>query len=445
MAGKSFQGSWMQEIVYVLRGILALMIILAMTYWFDHMSGRTLQQNGLFTLGFLVLAGTAGGRLAALFGLPQLTGYLVAGLIVGPSGVEILREEEVQQLGLLNSLALALIALQAGCSLTKAMLEKSFKSLAWASLSHMLIITFGMMLLFAIAFPYLGLPDLAWPGILALGLLWGTISVSKSPAAVVAVIGETKSKGPLSEHAIGLVVTTSILVLVFFSLSLMLAQSMVTPGGTFSSQEFFELIKALGSSVAAGTTFGLIMVTYFKLIDRERILFLLLVGYGITAFCRFFGFDTMLVFVVAGFIVVNLSHQGDKVRQSIDSVSSVVMIVFFATAGAALHLHDLIEIWPMVVVFVLGRILFTWLAQRAGSYIAKDSDQIKKFGTTPFVAQAGLTIGLAILMTEKLPEVGIKLATLTITVGAVNEIIGPVIFKWGLQKAKEIPSPSEET
>jgi Kef-type K+ transport system membrane component KefB len=115
------------------------------------------------------------------------------------------------------------------------------------------------------------------------------------------------------------------------------------------------------------------------------------------------------------------------------------MIVFFATAGAKLDLQALRELWPIALAFFVARALVTVVSCRLGHRLADDPPVVRRLGFTPFVSQAGVTIGLATIVADALPGVGKALATLAIAVVGLNELAGPVIFTWGLKKAGEIP------
>lgn len=424
---------------HLLRAVIAVVLVSLTIREFGYSQAQDSGGRGLFALGFLLLAGTAGGRLAALLKLPRLTGYLLAGLLCGPSVFGVLGPSEVTQLSLINGLALALIALQAGSEFTHQMLQKNFKSIVYGSFAHLFIIGLGMTLVFTLAAPYLDFTEnLNLAAQVAVGAVFAVIAVSKSPAVVVAILGESKAKGPLSDHSLGIVVLLDVLVLAVFSLVLMVAGSMVGTGQEFSWAQLEHLAGELVASVAAGTTFGLVITFYFWAVGREKLLFLLVTAYGITAFCRFFSYDTLLVFVVAGYVVTNFSRQGSKMTHTIESISSVVMIVFFATAGASLHLDELRGLWAIVLGLFFVRALLTWLAAQAGHRLARDPEPVRKYGYTPFISQAGLSIGLAVIVSEQLPGVGTALATLAISVVALNELFGPVIFRWGLQRAGEV-------
>jgi Kef-type K+ transport system membrane component KefB len=418
------------------RGVLALgllgawLIVMRRQGWVEESGG------GIFSLGFLLVAGTVGGSVAAIFKLPRLTGYLAVGVISGPYVLELFTVNDVKSLTLINGLALALIALQAGAELTIPMLKRSLRSLSWASLTHSVFITGGMTLLFAGCALFLDFTQgLSWAAIFAVGGVWGAMAVSKAPADTLAILGETGARGPLPEHALGVVVVLDVVVLVLFAIALMVAKSALIPGEELSVAVLEHLGVELIASVAAGTTFGLVIAFYFWAIGRERLLFTVAAAYGITAFCAYFQYDTLLVFVVAGFVVMNLTREGHTLVETTESVGSAVMVVFFATAGAQLDVGAMAVYGPIALVLAGGRIFLTFVACRAGHRLAEDPEVVRKYAWTSFISQAGVTIGLGTIAANALGDVGAGISTLIIAVIGVNEVIGPVAFKVALGKA----------
>ncbi len=434
MSGHSEDVTW--KIVF--KSLLAVALVLFSYLLMDQFFGFPMERNSLFGLGFLVLGGIAMGRLCQRVGLPSLTGYLAAGVLSGSSVLSIVGDQQVEQLRLVNSLALALIALHAGSEFTIQMLKNNFKSLFYATWSHILIIGPGItitMVLMRDFFPEFKSLDLS--AVIVLSAIFATIAISKSPAAVVAILGETKIKNKLSEHALGIVVVLDVLVLVLFSIVVTLATSVLNPDHEFSFSILSPLLGEIIASVAAGTFFGLFIILYLWLIQREPMLFIVVISYGVTALCSYLHYDTLLVFVVAGFVVTNFSGQSKKLILTIESLSSVIMILFFATAGASLHLKEIMAIWPIVVSLFLMRVFLTWGSEKVAHQLADSPVALKKYGFTPFISQAGLSIGLAVIVYDKIPEVGPQIATLAIAVVTLNEIFGPIIFKWGLTQVEK--------
>lgn len=446
MSGSSNQNESLSDrLVTVGRGTLAIGMVIGALTWTEGEGWTTRPGGGLFALGFLLLAGTFAGRVVALLGFPRLTGYLAVGVLSGPHGLGVLSTADVDDLALINALALALIALQAGAELTTSMLKRSFRSLMWASAGHILFIFTGMTLVFAglLRFTDFG-ADLPLGAALAVGTVWGAMAVSKAATDALAILSETRAKGPVSEYALGVVIVIDVFVLVLFAIGLTTAKTALTPDAAFSLVELEELGVELFASVAAGTTFGLLIAFYFWAVGREKLLFTVVVAYGVTAFCSYFHYDTLLVFVVAGFVVSNLTREGHHLVDTTESISVAVMVVFFATAGAQLDLGALRIYGPIALALALARIAFTYLASQFGHKMAGDTDVVRRYGWTAFVSQAGVTLGLASIAKSALPdEVGTGIVTLLIAVIGINELLGPVLFKVGLMKAGEVGAASQ--
>jgi Kef-type K+ transport system membrane component KefB len=397
----------------------------------------------VFSLGFLVIVGAVAGQVAVFARLPKLTGFLLAGICVGPQGFGLLSPSDVKALSLINALALALIALQAGAELTVIMLKRTWRSVLSSSLAQSLIV----IPLTAIAFyavsgfiPFLDGMDST--SVIAVALIWGTISLTRSPAVTLAILGETKAKGPVAEHSLGVVVCLDVLVLPLFAAAMAIARVQIS-GQAFDLSIFTHLGFELFASICAGTTFGLVIAALLRVITRERVFMVIVVGYAVTALSTFLRYDTLLVFVVAGFIVMNLTRFGHDLVHTSEQTSAGVMIVFFATAGAKLDLNALQQLWPIALAFFAVRTIATIISCRAGHALAKDPPVVKQLAWTAFISQAGVTIGLATIIADALPGIGKSLATLVIAVVGLNELVGPVVFTWGLKKAKEIPGQSE--
>jgi Kef-type K+ transport system membrane component KefB len=236
-----------------------------------------------------------------------------------------------------------------------------------------------------------------------------------------------------------MVVLLDIAVLALFSFFLATAEPAVTGIGSLSFQVIVGLFEEIFLSLAAGTFFGFLIIIYLKLIQKERLLFLVVMCFGVSELCLYLHYDTMLVFVIAGLVVTQFSTESEKLITTIEDLSSVIMIIFFATAGASLQLGQLHSLWKLTLLVFLLRALFTYLSERVTHHREPRENVLRRFGSTPFISQAGLTIGLAALLQARLPGVGSQLATLTIALITLNQIVGPVLFKWGLIKAGEIP------
>ena len=422
----------------VMKAFIAVILVLVPLRFGEAFIGMSFNENALLGLGFLLLSGIAMGRLARLLGLPSLTGYLIAGVLSGPWVLAVVKTEQVGELKLINSLALALIALQAGSEFTLSMLQKSFKSLMHSCWIQTLLLVGGVALAF-VAYVTLFSPDLPNAElaiIVPVALVFGVIALSKSPAVVIAELSESGIKNRLGDHAIGMVVVLDVIVLILFAVALSWARAAVDPFIEFSFAQLSALMSEIAASIAAGTSFGLVMVVYLRWVDRQRLLFILAISYGLTALCEYLHYETLLVFVTAGFVVTNFSKQTEKLLETIHQLSSVVMIIFFATMGVSLKVGQIADVWVFVTGLFVIRGALTWVSEWLSAKVAESGPILGQFGWTPFISQAGLSIGLAAIVQDRLPEWGPFVATVAVALITLNEVFGPLFFKWGLQKAE---------
>jgi Kef-type K+ transport system membrane component KefB len=156
-------------------------------------------------------------------------------------------------------------------------------------------------------------------------------------------------------------------------------------------------------------------------------------------------FEPLLTFLTAGFLVQNLTDQGEKLLHAIEKTGSVVYVVFFATAGAHLDIPLLRSLWPVALTLAASRALATVLAARLASRLAGDPPVLRTWGWSSLVSQAGLTLGLSVIIEREFPSFGKDFRSLAIATVALNEVAGPVLFKLALDRAGEASKAEEPT
>ena len=406
-------------------------------------------EGGTWTIaavGFLLIAGTLLSDLVALIGMPHLTGYLLAGIVAGPHVLKLIDHHSVTRLSSVNALALALIALEGGAELKLEFLKKGLRGLAWSTLLQTFVVFAVMTGVFFLARPLLpfaqGLTSLALFGA---AILWGVMSITRSPSATLGILSQTRASGPLARFTLTFVMTSDLVVVIVLATALTLARPLVEPGATFSLHAFQTLGREILGSVALGTTLGLVLVTYLRLIGKQLVLVFLALGFGMTEMLHYLSFDPLLTFMVAGFLVQNLSKQGEKFLHALHQTGGVVYVVFFATAGAHLDVPLLRQLWPVALVLAGARALTTYGVGRLSSRLAGDDPMVKKWGWSGLVSQAGLALGLAAVVSREFPSFGDGFRALAVATIALNEMLGPILFKIALDRAGETsraPAPS---
>jgi Kef-type K+ transport system membrane component KefB len=238
------------------------------------------------------------------------------------------------------------------------------------------------------------------------------------------------------------VMTSDVVVLVLVAAGLMTARGLLEPGASLSLEAFRELGHEILGSVAIGTTLGVLLIIYLRLIGPQLVVVLVALGFGATEVLHYLRFEPLLTFLVAGFVVQNLSQQGDKLLHAVDEMGAVVFVIFFAFAGADLEIPLLRELWPLALVLAAARTAVTWVAARLSSAIAKDVPTLKKWGWAPLIAQAGLTQGFGTVVERAFPTFGAPFRALVFANVALNAMIGPILFKLALDRSGESQGPA---
>ena len=393
-------------------------------------------------LGFLMLAAFACGKLGNRIGLPGITGYLLAGLALGPSCFGVLKQEAIADLTLINSFALTLIALTAGGEVNLGRIRKRLASFLLIT-STQVVLTFSGVLLSMLAALHFfqGVFSLGFIGLFAVSALFAVTAISTSPSATVAVIVETRAKGPLSELVLGITIVKDILVIVAFALTLGAAGQ--TLGQNLAGRTQPDLLARLsweiGGSILFGLALGMGIIAYMRYVSAEITLFIIGLSFCASTASQSIHLHALLVCMVAGLAVNNLSRRGEDFIRAIEKGSLPLYVIFFAIAGASINLEILSSGWKLVAILVASRIFFFWLGTSAGAAMARERPEIKQNLWLGFITQAGITLGIAVVVAENFGALGVVFKNLVIGAVAIFELVGPVAFKFALGRAGEIP------
>ena len=419
--------------------------------------------RGLMALGFVILAAYTIGELAEVLKLPHITGYLLAGLLLGPSVAHelshafpgtlpppfddgILSEAVIGQLSLLDTLALPLIALTAGGELHLDELKKGLKPimgvLAGQAVTLMLAFV-GFALLIGGLVPGIGLPEVSALSVsqqLTIGLVLGALGLATSAAATIAIILGVGAKGTMTRTVLSVVVLKDVVVVVLFAATTAAAAAAIGAGGDGGlSTAFFHI----GLSVVIGVGVGGILHLYLRFIGVERLLFLVALIYTTAFLCGVFHAEVALVFIAAGFVVANFSDQGEVLIHDVERLSLPVFVVFFTLAGARLHVDVIMQMAGYAALLVVVRAAATWAGVALGGRLTGADENTRKYGWMGMIAQAGLAISLAGQLPGLFPGgLGEELFALVLAGVAVHEVVGPALLQLALGKAGEIPGAS---
>lgn len=396
-------------------------------------------------LGFVLLTAYFLGGLLKRLGLPRLTGYLAAGMLTGPYALGWIGETALEELRVFNGVAVALIALTAGAELHLPSIRPLARTIAWTSA----IAVCGTALLIAAAV-FLGADwlrlelgaSLAQRGSIA--LLLGITLVAQSPAVVVALHKETAADGPMSNVVLGVVVLADLLVILLFTVTSALATAL--HGG---SADALGVARTLGwellGSALVGLLLGAVLSLYLRKVEGGIALFILALTFVIAEVGLRLHLDPLIIALTVGLVVRNFSGAGERLHHGIEGGSLPIYVVFFAVAGAGIHLDVLAEVGLPAAALVLVRGAGLFSGTRLAARLAGAPEVVRRFAGCGLLPQAGLALALALLFQRHFPDIGPQAAGLILSVVAINEIVAPVIYRIALQRSGEAGRAAQES
>ncbi|MEO8178769.1 MAG: cation:proton antiporter [Deltaproteobacteria bacterium] len=397
----------------------------------------------LAAIGFVLLTAYAVAELGKSFSLPLVTGYILAGVVLGPSVGGIISGEVVREMRMFNTLALGLIATSAGLELDLRQLRRLGKTLLLTTFVKVVV---GVSLVTATLFAVessLGLLGISTRTELAvLALIMGVLSLGTSPSITLAVLSETKAKGRLSDLVLGAAVFKDLVVIVGLAVAVAVGRSALEPAASLDQAVLAGVAFELAGSIIAGSLVGLVLIAYVRFIGAEMLLFVAAMILVVAELCRAFHLELLLVFIVAGFVVRNYSKFGHDLMRPLELVALPVFVVFFANAGASIDLTTMWKILPLALAVGAARAFAYYLASRLGGKWAGESPLIQREAWWAYLPQAGVTLGLVGLASLQLPQLGTSITNTGMAVVALNLLLGPVTLRRALGRAGELPAPA---
>lgn len=400
----------------------------------------------LAAIGFVVLASFAVAELLGRLKLPRVTGYILTGIVLGPYVANVLSDSVVAEMRMFNELAVGLIALTAGLELELSSLKRQAKSLA-ATIGLKIVpgalLVGGSLVGVEMLFHPLGLSSTQM--VIPIALVLGALSIGTSPAISLAIITETKAKGPLSELIIGAAVAKDLVVVIMVALAIGIGGAMLSPEGSLDASVVGHLAIELGVSVAGGLVLGGLLILYLRFVKAEMLLFvtatvLLVTEAGHSVYDAFhLHVELLLLFIVAGFCVRNFSKFEHDLLHPLETVSLPIFVVFFTNAGASINLQATLAVLPVALLLSVVRAGGFYLAGNLGSKFGGESDLVRKNAWFSYLAQAGVALGLLDLAasSDALGPVSEPLLTLGMAMVAINLLVGPITLRMGLTRAGE--------
>lgn len=389
--------------------------------------------------GFLI------AKMGQLVRLPSVTGYIIAGIVLGPSILNIVPEQIIDsRLDHFTQIALMLIAFGIGEHLEISRLKRSIKNIGLIGIGE----TLGAFLLVAVGTFFVsdisGAGENGW-GIkeyAVLSLLFGAISTATAPASTLHVTQELKAAGPLTTVLMAVVAVDNGLSITLFGIARSAARQIIGTGSGSIGLAFVSSIVEILSSLIIGVVTGLVLDFVIHRLKRQgEVLTLglaLLLVCGETA--RLLHLSPLLAGMAVGFTIVNRDRRDVRLFRVINRFEPPIYVLFFTLAGAHLHLSAFIDYgWVALVYFVLRAAGKTG-GSSIGSLLARAPETVVRYLGLALIPQAGVAIGLIFLVQGDPDLGGYASVIIPVVLGSVvlSELAGPVCTRVAVEKAGEV-------
>lgn len=398
----------------------------------------------VLSLAVMLFAGFLMTRLTKLARLPNVTGYILAGVLIGPYLLNLIPQNVIQGMDFVTDVALAFIAFGVGKYFRLSRLRQNGRKVliltVFEALTAALLIFLVMAFVFRLSIPF--------------SLLLGAIGSATAPASTIMTIRQYKAKGEFVDVLLQIVALDDAVALLAFSVCAAVAQGMES-GGEIRFQTVVLPILYNLLALAVGALAGWLL---HRLIgenrsSQHRLVLVTGMLLTITGMCTALDVSPLLACMVMGAVYINVSGN-KKVFKQVNGFTPPIQLLFFVLSGMRMDLPALKAAGLIGVVYFLVRILGKYAGAWLGAVVGKASLPIRHYMGLALIPQAGVSIGLAVLGQRILPaESGVLLSTIILSSGVLYEMIGPacakaaIFLSGSVPKAEppESPEPPSET
>ncbi len=422
----------------------------------------------LLLVGIVLITGYFLGRAARLARLPSLIGFMILGVLLGPSLLGLFYEGNLASLSFITEIALGFVAFSIGSELSM----RSLKEIGGGVAAIIFAESFGAFLIVMMVVFFI---TKSWP----VALLFGAIAPASAPAGTVAVIQEYRAKGTLTKALYAVVGFDDGLAILIFGFAAALAKmllvgQLITDGSAAVSflegmrEPTFEIV----GSLLLGTVLGFIYCLLVRKLTTARDMLIMTFGVILasTGLSVHFGFSLILTNMAVGFVLVNTRREAlvHRVTEPLRDIMPLLFILFFCIAGAHLKISELPKLGAIGIAYVFARSAGLIGGSRIGARLGRAEPKIRKWVGLGILSQAGVAIGLSLIVQHEFGAlaaepriaqaitryaemhpgvppivysplaIGAAIITVITATSIIFEIIGPILTKIALTKAGEI-------
>jgi len=402
-------------------------------------------------IGVMITVGLLGGVLSNKIKFPRITGYIIVGILLSPSVLNLISPATIAKLDIITHLALGIIAYLIGASLRMESIRKLGRGIVWITPFQSL----GAWLVGTLVIAFVTPLILSTPGAtfmsnyLPMALVIGAMAAATAPAAVMAIIREYKARGPFTTTLLAVVALDDAIAVIAFAIAIGIAQPLVSGSGGVSLYQMLAVPGLeIAKSIGIGTALGFLLVYLNKLIRTRALLLSAVLGIVLlcTGLANFLGVSLIMANMTIGFIVANRVADNEPIAV-MEGIEEVVFAIFFVFSGMHFDAGIMRTAGILALLIVATRFTGKYVGTRIGATISHAPAVIKKYLGLALLPKAGVTLGLALLAQRTFPILGDLIFNGVLASVIINELVAPPLTKYAITKSGEsegaVESPPE--
>ncbi|UII28532.1 cation:proton antiporter [Fulvivirga maritima] len=397
------------------------------------------------TLGLILIIGYLLGKIARTVGLPKVSGYIIAGIVLNPNLTHIIDSDFPDITEPVTNICLAFITMEVGSTLSFSKIKKSGKGILSITIFEAFFAFLFVLIGFLVVTPLAGIDGLE-AMVIPFSLLVASLASPTDPSSTLAVAHEYKAKGEVSDTIMGVAAFDDAVGILIFSLSTGIALIFVDSS---NSPDFgsilLEIVRSIGGAIIIGIISGALfnLFTRFFKVEGDQIYIILILGFLSMCFglAVLFGVEELMSTMVFGAIIVNYNPKEKQIFEVLQRYTEeLIFIIFFTVSGMHLDFSVLSSAMLLILIFFILRAVGKFAGVWLGATISKMPLKVKKYTAGGLIPQGGIVIGLALLMQKNENYHDIAPLIIGTIMGAtiLHELIGPLLAKITLKKAGEI-------
>ncbi|MEX2670794.1 MAG: cation:proton antiporter [Phycisphaeraceae bacterium] len=437
-----------------MRVLLSLIMLLAVATIVtflrrDGLPGAGVGGGSILAVGLLMLAAWLTGRLFDRIALPKISGYLVAGIVLGPSIAALVALNVLPRLQFASDLAIALIALTAGGEIKLGWLRQRAAQLSILLVVDTLFTLAAAITVMVLAAPWIPfMQDEPTTAVIIIAILAAVVMISNSPAVIIAMVSDMRSSGGMTQTLLAFAVVKDLVLIVLFATAMAVGRGILDEDTAITGGFLLVVAGQLLGSIAIGAIIGVAMAWYVEKVQVHLVIFVVgccmffaLLGEQAFAIGAYEGhLEPLLMALSAGLLMQNLwPRHSQPLFHTIEQMSLPVYCLFFAVAGAKVDLAVFATLWYVSVGLVLLRTVAVWAGVTLGARAARMEGDWVKYLWLGLIPQAGVSLVLVALIGRNFEDLawGLELTSMLIGMIVIHELLGPIGLRLALIRSGE--------